>query len=213
MNSSKINNVLEYAKTLLGIPYRWHLEEDDFSEEDKFWANNSPAPSAKQIIKNNRSIVCTGLINLMRRYNGLSIPGLNGNINGKYKEFYKKYPGGTGAWFLYLYQKKRLEKIDLKKNYPNGTLLLARFKSIEEDQGHVAVICDFDCTHTKSTKTLNEQLIIHAAPCIKYKDRDKLDDHGSVFIEPFHVLNDKEKKKKKTYYTYVCLPENWLIEN
>lgn len=213
MSSKIINDVLDYAKTLLGIPYRWHEEGNDFLEEDKFWAQNEPAPSAKQIIKKNKSIVCTGLINLMRRYNGLSIPGLNGNITGKYQEYYTKYPGGTGAWFLYLYQKKRLEKIDLNKHYPNGTLLLARFKNTETDQGHVAVVCDIDCKNIKSRKPLNDQLIIHAAPSIKYKNKNTLINHGSVFIESFHVLNDKEKKKKKSYYTYVCLPKNWLLKD
>jgi len=217
MVSSKLKAVIEYVKTLIGIPYRWYEEEEDaFSGSDKFWAINLPPPTATEIIQNNKSIVCTGLINLMRRYNGLKIPGLDGDITGKYREFYKKYPGGTGAWFLYLYQKKRLEKIDLNKHYPNGTLLLARFKSNEDDQGHVAVVCDLECIDNKSKKPLNEQLIIHAVPCIPYKDRKKLDNHGSVKIEPFHILNDRErikKKNKKTYYTYVCLPENWLLIN
>lgn len=212
-----INDAIEYVKTLIGIPYRWYEEgEDAFSGSDKFWAINLPAPSTTEIIQHNKSIVCTGLINLMRRHNGLKIPGLDGDITGKYREFYKKYPGGTGAWFLYLYQKKRLEKIDLNKHYPNGTLLLARFKSNEDDQGHVAVVCDLECDNRKNKKPLNDQLIIHAVPCIPYKDRKKFDNHGSVKIEPFHILNDKErikKKNKKTYYTYVCLPENWLLIN
>jgi hypothetical protein len=209
MVSKKIKKALDYAISLLGIPYRWYVEgEDEFEECDKFWIGNSPPPSADKILKNDKSIVCTGLINLMRRYNGLSIPGLNGNITGKYKEFYKKYPGGTGAWFLYLYQKKRLHKLDLKSRYPNGTLLLARFKNNEDDQGHVAVVCD-----KNSDKLIGEQLIIHAGPCIPFKERNKEKNHGSVIIEPFHVSNNKWKKDKKLYYKFYCLPEDWLVLN
>lgn len=206
---SKIKNTLDYAKTLTGIPYRWHTEEENqISGTDKFWAENSAAPSANEIIENDKSIVCTGLINLMRRYNGLTIPGLNGNITGKHKKTYEKYPGGTGAWFLYLYQKKRLEKINLKQHYPNGTLLIARFKNNEKDQGHVAVVCD----NEDSEKNLIDQLIIHSVPSISYEERKNKKNHGEVVIEPFHISNNKYKvKNKKTYYTYICLPENWQL--
>jgi len=205
MEQSTLTYIMEYTNSLVGIPYRWYVEESDkFDGEDKFWCENTHPPSAFKIISNNKSIVCTGLINLMRRKNGLSIPGLNGNINGKYKELYKKYPGGTGAWFLYLYQRKRLQKLNMKMRYPKGTLLLAKFKDNESDQGHVAVVWD-------DTKTINKQLIIHSSPDILYKDREKYKNHGSVKIEEFCISNDKWKNDKKNYYTHVCLPENWLL--
>jgi hypothetical protein len=206
--SSTIVNVFDYATSLIGVPYRWYVEElDSFNGFDKFWCENKPAPSVVEINFNDKSIVCTGLINLLRRKSGLSIPGLNGNIKGKYKELYKQYPGGTGAWFLYLYQRKRLEKLDMKKKYPKGTLLLARFKDNETDQGHVAVVYeDID-----EINTINDQLIIHASPDILYTDRDKYKNHGRVKVEKFCISNNEWRGKNKSYYTHACLPEAWLL--
>lgn len=194
---------------MLGIPYRWYDENvDTFNGIDKFWCENTPAPSAFEIIKNDKSIVCTGFINLLRRKLGLDIPGLDGNIRGKYKELYRKYPGGTGAWFLYLNQRKCLEKLDMNMKYPKGTLLLARFKNNGEfDQGHAAVVYD----DMDNTTTINDQLIIHASPDILYTDKDKYKNHGSVKIEPFYISNNNWKSKKKSYYTFVCYPEKWLL--
>jgi hypothetical protein len=200
--------VMEYATSLIGVPYRWYVEEiDSFTGTDKFWSENAPAPSALEITGGNKSIVCSGLTNLLRRKAGLSIPGLNGNIKGKYKELYKKYPGGTGAWFLYLYQRKRLEKLDIKQKYPKGTLLLAKFKDNETDQGHVAIVYD----NIADAKNINDQLIIHASPDILYEDKDKYTNHGNVKVEEFNISNNKWKGKQKLYYTHVCLPENWLL--
>jgi hypothetical protein len=209
MEQSKILDVLEYAKSLIGAPFRWYDPEvDSFIGTDKFWCENSPAPSLSKIIEGDKSIVCAGFPNLLRRNAGLTIPGLNGNINGKYKEYYKGFPGGTGAWFLYLFQRKRLEKLDMKKKYPKGTLLLARFKDNETDQGHLAVVYD----ETDNNKTISDQLIIHSVPDTLYVDRDKHKNHGSVKAELYSISNNEFKYKgKKSYYTYVCLPENWLL--
>jgi hypothetical protein len=208
MDQSKLNEVIKYSESLIGIPYRWYIEElDTFNGKDKFWCENTPPPSACEIILEDKCIVCTGLINLMRRKNGFTIPGLNGNIKGKYNELYKKYPGGTGAWFLYLHQCKRLYKIDLNFRYPKGTLLLAKFKDNENDQGHVAVVYN----DNDYRQTINNQLIIHSSPDILYKDKDKYKNHGILKIEEFWVSNDKWKNNKKSYYTHVCFPENWLL--
>lgn len=209
MEQSNITTTLEYATLLIGAPFRWYDPEfDSFNGTDKFWCENAPAPLPTDIIENDKSIVCAGFPNLLRRKAGLSIPGLNGNINGKHKEYYKTLPGGTGAWFLYLFQRKRLEKLDMNKQYPKGTLLLARFKDNENDQGHLAVVyADAD-----ETKTINDQLIIHSVPDILYKDRDKHKNHGAVKAEPYSISNKEFKYiGKKSYYTYVCLPENWLL--
>lgn len=81
MNQSNIESVITYAATLINIPYRWYDEEvDTFNGTDKFWCDNSMAPLALDIILNDKSIICTGLINLLRRKCSLSIPGLNRNI-------------------------------------------------------------------------------------------------------------------------------------
>jgi hypothetical protein len=209
MNQS-IEHALDYATSLIGAPFRWYDEElDSFIGTDKFWCENSSAPTASYIIENDKSIVCSGLPNLLRRKLGLPIPGLNGNIRGKTKEMYKAFPGGTGAWFQYFHQRKRLEKLDMKKRYPKGTLLLARFKDNDNDQGHLAVVYE----DTDETKTINDQLIIHSVPDILYTERNKHKNHGSVKAELYSISNNEFKyKDKKSYYTYVCLPENWLLD-
>jgi len=209
MGDCGVNKALEYAESLIGLPFRWYDPDlDSFIGTDKFWCENREAPTSLQIKENDKSIVCAGFPNLLRRKVGLTIPGLNGNINGKYKELFKSYPGGTGAWFLYLFQRKRLEKLDMKKRYPKGTLLLARFKDNETDQGHLAVVYD----DSDDIKSINDQLIIHSAPDILYTERDKHKNHGSVKVEPYSVSNDKFKYiGKKSYYTHICLPENWLL--
>jgi len=209
MEQSNIVTAIEYAESLVNTPFRWYDPNvDSFNGKDKFWCENSPAPSCAEINENDKSIACAGFPNLLRRKCGLTIPGLNGNITGKYKDFFKNYPGGTGAWWLYLFQRKRLEKLDMKKRYPKGTLLLARFKGNETDQGHLAVVYD----DTDESKTINDQLIIHSNSDILYTDRDKHKNHGSVRIELYSISNDEYKYKgKKSYYTYVCLPENWLL--
>jgi len=211
MAQTKIDTILNYATSLIGTPFRWYDPEvDSFDGTGKFWCENSLPPSASEINENNKSVACVGFINLLRRKAGLSIPGLNGNIKGKYKEFYKKYPGGTGAWWLYLFQQKLLEKFDMKRRYPKGTLLLARYKDDTNDQGHGAVVYD----DSDESKTINDQLIIHTTTDIMYKDRDKHKNHGSVKVEKFSISNDNYKYAgKKSYYTYVCLPENWLLIN
>jgi hypothetical protein len=206
---SNIITAFEYATSLIGAPFRWYDPKlDSFIGTDKFWCENASPPTVSDIIENDKSIVCAGFPNLLRRKLGLCIPGINGNINGKYKELYKAFPGGTDAWFLYLFQRKRLEKLDMKKRYPKGTLLLARFKDNENDQGHLAVVYE----DADESKTINDQLIIHSVPDILYTDRDKHKNHGSVKAELYSISNNEFKYKgKKSYYTYICLPENWLL--
>jgi hypothetical protein len=96
----------------------------------------------------------------------------------------------------------------MKKRYPKGTLLLARYKDDVNDQGHGAVVYD----DSDESKTINDQLIIHSKPDILYNDRYNHKNHGSVRVEKFSVSNDEYKYLgKKSYYTYICLPENWLL--
>jgi hypothetical protein len=202
MSDSIIDEALEYAASLINIPYRWYVEDTDtlLDGSDKFWSEHGPPPTYADIVKHDKSIVCTGLTNLMRRKCGLSIPGLDGNITGKYCEFYRhKYPGGTGAWFLYLYQRKRLQPLDVTKTYPRGTLLLAKYMDAAENQGHVAVVYDTDGQH-----------VIHAGPDILFAHRDKFKNHGQVKIETFHLAN---LKLKSNVFTHVCLPEHWLLQD
>lgn len=193
-----IENVMAYAQTLVGLPYRWYTPNEVFEGNNKFWADNNKHVTAEYIKKNDKCIVCTGLINLMRRYMNLRIPGTEDTMDISVRDLYKDCPGGTGAWFVYLQNNNRLEKINRYKSYPKGTLLLAPWISDIGDQGHAAVVLD-------KSKTLIDQKIIHARPTLECNECNVTKNHGSLEIESFISYD------KGTYFKYVCYPENWLL--
>ena len=200
-NKKKISAVIRYAKSLVNVPYRWHRDGDKIQSSDKFWAKNGSPVSRSTIDKEDKCIVCTGLINLMRRFLGLTIPGLDGSLNDIEGN---KFPGTTGIWFAYLLRKDRLETLDVSRKYPKGTLLLRDFEDIE-NQGHVAVIID-----EKGTSIL-DQRIIHAYAKLPYKGSEHIKNVGKTGTMKFkssHYYGTPEG-----YYTHICLPENWLLKN
>ncbi len=178
MTNFIIFEAIEYAKSLIGIPYRWYDEnKEEFNENDKFWCVDKPAPTAEFIISEDKSIVCTGLINLMCRYVKVPIPK------------YKKYPGGTVAWYKWLSKNKCIKKLQNKSiDFSIGTLLIRKYKN-EVDQGHVAIV-------------IEKNLIIHAAADIPYEERFNHKNHGYVKISDYDI----------NYFTHYCLPEKWLIK-
>ncbi len=197
-----IDNSLFYALSLVNIPYRWYKAGEKISGEDKFYAKNDIAPSSKEIWEKDLSIVCTGLINLMRRYNGLNIPGLDGILGEEGLE----YPGTTGIWFEYLQSKELLEPINTSKKYPRGTLLLRNFRDIENDQGHVAVLL------TNLSDSIMDENIIHSYSNYGYEESimKNIVDVGITGISSFRYSHSFDESG---YYTHICLPENWLIKN
>jgi hypothetical protein len=83
---------------------------------------------------------------------------------------------------------------------------MSRFKDVDLDQGHLAVVySDADGT------LIRNQIVIHSTPDIDYAKADEHKDHGSVKIEPFHIGNNLWRQKKSSYYSFICLPENWLL--
>ncbi len=200
-DSKRISKVLTYAKSLVGVPYRWHREGDVIQSSDKFWAKNASHVTRKEIDEEDKCIVCTGLINLMRRYQGLSIPGLDGSLNDIEGD---QFPGTTGIWFNYLERKGRLEPLDTSRKYPKGTLLIRNFSNVETDQGHVAVIID------EKGSSILDQRIIHAYATMPYKGSEDVKNVGKTGTMKFtssHYYGTPEG-----YYTHVCLPENWLLQ-
>jgi hypothetical protein len=203
-----IDKVINYAASMEGVPFRWFVPgEVEFKGDDAFWCENGPPPTADEIREQDKSIVCSGLPNLMRRFCGLTIPGLGRPMRGKFKDEFKACPGGTGTWYSYLRQNKRIQKLNMKQRYPKGTLLIARFKGFGKDQGHLAVICD----DVDETKTINDQNIVHATCSVAYADIGNHKDHGSVKIEPFRISNELYRFDKISYYKFICLPGDWLI--
>jgi hypothetical protein len=214
IKSMKIERVMSYVKSLVGVPYRWHRKGDPISDTDKFYASNDGKIYDREMIdRENKCIVCTGLINLMRKYAGLSIPGLDGSLGeeGIY------YPGTTGVWFMYLKRKGVLHPLDINKVYPSGTLLLRDFKDVVYDQGHVAVICGNEGNTGEYKEITNfpsilNQDIIHAYSRYGYIESKlrNITDVGEVSVEKVHLSH---LWTKTGYYTHVCYPEDWLCSD
>lgn len=153
---------LAYGQSLIGTPYKFYHSGDIVSgvNAGPFWAVDAPVPPAETVRSD--CCNCAGLVNLMRRSVGLSIPALAEGW---------EVPGGTPAWEWYLRDKAVLEPLRSDHEYPDGTLLLRSYRS-PYDQGHLAV-------------KLGSQLL----ESIPNKDYDP-DDHSTteigVTLTPFH---------------------------
>lgn len=175
----KIEKGLQFAEKLVGIKYQVSTKVP-IKDSCPFWNRDGPSPSIEDIKKG--GLACVGVTNLIRRHLGLKIP----IEKGKWKDI---FPGGSGAWFHYFEEKKKLQKIDYNKTYPKGTLLLQDYNP--KDMGHVAIVW------TADKKGLSNSKILHA----------RHDGPKSVVIEP---LDDYKMKRR---FTHVCLPEDWLVKN
>jgi len=113
---------------LLGVPYKCcDPSVSCVGDQGPFWAVNGPLPSREEIEKGGMN--CAGFLNLVCRGLDQPIPGL---VKADF------YAGGTHAWYVYLQQKGVLRAFGSWHIYPQGTLLLRRYVS-EEDQGHLAI--------------------------------------------------------------------------
>ncbi len=202
--TKKIEDVINYSKTLIGVPYRWYRSGEAFTGNDKFYAANDKLITREEIDEKDKCIVCTGLINLMRRFLSLTVPGVDNEVEVRDVDG-QTYPGTTGTWFAYLKNKGRLEEIDIYRAYPKGTLLLRNYESTDGDQGHVAVVI------TEGKKSIIEETIIHSYAEIGYNESSGSQNVGRTGLSNFacshFFANDSG------YYTHVCLPENWLLQN
>jgi hypothetical protein len=176
----KISKAIKFIKQFIGNKYKWWCGEDLTTVEEPFYSINGEIPN----IENIKCISCTGVINLMRRYLHLDIPG--------YKEN-EMFPGSTHAWYNYL--KNNLCPFDINKiDYlPKGTLLIRKHKNLK-DQGHVAVILKYN---------LNKKFILHSNVLKICNDP----------VSPGLVRENLEYSnnwRENGFYEYYCLPEFWL---
>lgn len=199
---TSIDEILEYLKTFIGIPYRWHRAGDTITADEPFYAGNGPAPSRAYMDANDKSIVCTGLANLARRFRGLSIPGLDGSLDDDDVKG-STYPGTTGTWFAYLDRKGVLEPLNVERSYPKGTLVLRDFGNLENDQGHVGVLID-----TCESSVL-DQTLLHAYADVSYDESIDIKTVGQTGLMPFR---DSHLSIPEGYYSHICRPEHWLLE-
>ena len=182
---NRLNLLIEYLHTFaeLKVPYRWWKIWMPFYQDDMFYTQDGKPPTAHELIEQDKSIVCSGLINLARRFMNLPVPEIDG------------IKGTTWTWFRYLDKK---EPIDTSKSYPVGTMLLRDY-SDSQDQGHVAIIV------TKGIH-IHTQTIIHAIPF--HPIDSPLKNVGHVCLTQF--VDSHYYPDGRTFYTHICLPEYWL---
>jgi hypothetical protein len=168
----------------VGIPYRWFRPGDAIEAEDKTFAVNGPPPDVFDVLVRDKSMVCVGLTNVMRRYMELEIP----------YDAARKYPGTTSAYSEYFDD----VRFPIDPNHyeahivslPKGSLLMWDWESWT-NQGHVAVKWDND-------------FVLHAVPTMD--DTDEIKDHGFVQRQALSDLRDMT-------FTHAVLPEHWLKTN
>jgi len=217
LDKSVIPDVMNFVTKLIGIPYKWY-RSGELPGDNQFWASNEKVPSIEYIRGKDKSTVCAGLINLMRRHLGLGIPGLIHDKSATLRKYYEENPlyrpfaGDTSNWWHYLELNGRLENLDRTKKYPIGTLLLSQFIEVEGDQGHVAVV--YDNPVSGATGNIRNQNIIHATTDDSFHATSGNDIAGDTRVEPFTILDNVIiGDKKEGYFQKVCLPENWLLIN
>ena len=185
MNIRLLKNVID---KLLGTPYVWWKKSmKDCGPQS--YADYATIPDFEKI--NKIGINSVGIVNIIRKSFGLEIPGIKEN---------KPYAGGTYEWFQYLKKNKKLKKFNIREVYPEGTLLIRKYKN-EADQGHMAIIYQVDekgvlfskLAHAYSYTPINLE---------KEKHFPGLKIDNSVGESHFWYDNGT--------YTHVCLPEDWL---
>jgi hypothetical protein len=147
----------------------WDPTKETYAYDYPFYCKNIPDIST--IIKYGCN--CAGLLNIIQLMKGQKVPGI---LTNNY------YSGGTYLWFEYLNNGNYLEKIDINKLYPAGSLLIRRYRDVS-DQGHVAIIY--------SSGSLLEQQLLHCYP-----------DKGIVIDKN---INESHSWIKEGYYEYICV--------
>lgn len=177
-------DAIQFAKSLIGTLYVYYHIGDHVVGQDKgpFWAVNGPVPSPEEIRKD--SCHCSGVANLMRRFVGLPVPGVEEGW---------EIPGGTPAWEWFIKERKWAEPFDPKKEYPDGTLLLRTYRS-EYDQGHVAI------------KIGDYLLQSFADRGYDPADRSKLEPGVNMLI----TVQESQALDPEGYYQYAVDPKFWL---
>lgn len=175
-----MEEMLRFAESLIGIKYTLWQGGDLSKDIYPFYVNEIPSI---EYIKQN-GINCAGFINLLRLKSGMNVPG-----SGEFK-------GGTFSWFNYFQDKNCLEVFDYKVRYPIGTLLLRKYRSVD-DQGHLAVLYELD----KNKLWVNDKII--------HSFYDENNGNGKVGISK---LGHSHYCIPEGYYEYIILPENWILK-
>lgn len=123
---------VEYAKTLVGIAYRWWDPEISCCENTgPFWAAGGKAVPVEEIRRG--QLNCAGLLNVICRWAGKPIPG---SVEKH------KWAGGTGLWWEFFESFAGTCPYVEGNVYPPGTILIRQFREPKEDEGHIAIVYD-----------------------------------------------------------------------
>jgi hypothetical protein len=165
---------MEFITELVGkTPYVWwHPDEPTAESDAPFYCLRIPPIEYIQASGCN----CAGVINLLQLLRGLPIPGM------KTKHY---YAGGTFVWLSYLNGIGALERVDIQKKYPAGSLLLRRYRN-PEDQGHLAVLY--------TSGKLLEQKLLHC--------------YSEAGITIDDTVASSHAWDANGYYEFIC--PNWL---
>lgn len=171
-----------YIESLVNTKYQWWTEGPT-SSDAPFYAENGPPPPLHEI--KTKGLNCAGFVNLLRRYQGLEVPGVK-------EEFWNA--GGTYIWFRYLDKRNLLKPFEISKLYPPGTLLIRDYVSVF-DQGHLAI-------------SMGMNRIAHCYPDDPNPVAEILVEPG-VLIEP---LNLSINWGFHGYYSHTVAPEDWIFK-
>jgi hypothetical protein len=172
-----VNIALGYAKGLqsLGVSYApW--KGDSIGSGSPFWIDDI-SPAIKDIKKGGAN--CIGLINLI-------VMALDNKSQSN--------------WFEYLEKHGVLEPFEHGEVYPKGTMVLRRYKDLE-DQGHVAMM-------VSDTEIIHSYMYIDPDQSFQEAIHSSESTYGpGVTIEPIDVSNSWFEKGT---YTHICRPKYWL---
>lgn len=177
-----MQDLKDYIESLVNTKYQWWMEGPTGADAP-FYAENGAPPTLTQI--QTKGLNCAGFINLLRRHQGLEVPGVK-------EEFWNA--GGTYVWFRYLEKKNLLKPFEVCKAYPPGTLLIRDYVSVF-DQGHLAI-------------TMGNNRIAHCYPDDPTPVANVLVEPG-VLIEP---LNLSIHWGFNGYYSHTVAPEDWILK-
>jgi hypothetical protein len=179
-----IQNSLSFLRKLEKLPMKEFVKDylPTTQDEEIYWIGSAPLDDIKFI--NKVGAVKIGVENLIRRYNNLEIPGMVVGKKGN------KWPGGTEAWFEYLYNENRLQPLNYNMIYPKGTLILQEGNII--DEGDILITID---NHKLGILETNIIYNINYSETLGLK------------TEKFKCHNQFER------FTHICLPEDWILRN
>lgn len=187
-----IQDVLEYGESLKSIPYKWWEGDDLRKDGGPFWSGGTDEVPVTKI----KSCSCTGLLNLIRRRYGLSIPGTEDKSC--------VFPGGTFQWFQYLSQKikshgNEMERFDTSLKYPKGSLLFRPYSNIS-DQGHIAIL------FSDNKPNVLDNTLLHCYPDSAVMRPGLI--YPGITIDP--EARSSHEWKKEGFYKFIIQPHIWL---